>query len=137
MSSVPQDDPLSVLSSHEARILGLTLSHIAQETKRNADAVVAINETLHILTRLEQAQGHVLDKLKEGSMRMTDHEKRLKDIESNMPGLLETRKWVIMGVLAGLGMMGMALVKLVILDVPHIPPYVIQQAPPQPVTPAK
>lgn len=125
--SNPIDDTMSVLASAEARIIGASLSHLASETKRNADAVEQINQSLRVLTRLEQAHGTVLDKLKEGSMRMTDHEGRLLTIEKYMPGLLETRKWVVGGVLAGIAMIGGALFKLVILDVPRIPQYVVQQ----------
>lgn len=119
------DDAVSVLSSAEARIIGAALSHLTAETKRNADAVVAINESLHILTRLEVTSVEIGERLKEGSMRMTDHEKRLQLLEQQINPLLETRKWVITGVLAGIGMIGIALVKLVIIDPARVPyPYV-------------
>lgn len=123
MSNQASDDAMSVLASAEARILGVMLSQLASETKRNADAVVAINESLHVLTRLEQGQGHVLDSLKEGRIKMEKHESRLQEIEKHMPALIESRRWVVSGVLAGVGMIALALVKLVILDVPRIPAY--------------
>lgn len=140
-SSSPVDEAMSVLASAEARVIGVSLSHLAAETKRNADAVVAINESLHILTRLEQAQGNVLDSLRDGRIKMEQHERRLIDIEKEMPALKEARRWVVTGVLAGIGMMGLALVKLVLVDVPRIPQYVTQApayaAPqPAPVPPA-
>lgn len=152
MTSPASDDAMSVLASAEARILGVMLSQLANETKRNADAVVAINETLHILTRLEQGQGHVLDSLKEGRMKMEKHELRLAEIEKHMPdllkhseriakiephmpGLIETRRWVVGGIIAGVSMICLALVKLVILDVPRIPSY--PPAPPAVQAPAQ
>ena len=118
------------LTSAEAQIIGASISHLASETKRNADAVVAINESLHVLTRPETAQTNVLDRLKEGSVRMTDHERRIQLIEQCMPGLNELRSWVIGGVLAGVGMMGAALVKLVIVDIPRLPVYTQPATPP-------
>lgn len=120
----PLDDDMNqqqVLSSAEARIIGVSLSHLVEETKRNADAVASISESLHVLTSIETSQREVMERLKEGSIRMTDHEKRLQLIEQNMPALLEMRKWVMAGILAGVGMIGTALLKLVILDVPRIP----------------
>ena len=41
-------------------------------------------------------------------------DKRLGAIENVMPGLKETRGWVITGVLAGIGMIGIAVVALVL-----------------------
>lgn len=125
-----------VLQSAEARVIAVTLAHIAEETKRNADAIISVSESLRMLASIEQTQRHVTDSLKEGSMKMTDHEKRLQEVERNLPALLEMRKWVVTGVLAGVGMMGAALVKLVIVDVPRFsyqqPPAATQQAPAQP-----
>lgn len=153
MTSPAADDAMSVLASAEARILGVMLSQLASETKRNADAVVAINETLHVLTRLEQGQGHVLESLKEGRITMSKHGDRLAEIEKHMPdllkhherlakiephmpGLIETRRWVVGGVIAGVSMICLALVKLVVLDIPRIPAYLppatVQQQPQQP-----
>lgn len=111
------------LTSAEARIISTQLGHLVTETKRNADAVAAIGESLHVLTRLEESQGNVVEKLKEGSMRMSDHERRLQVVEQELPGLRELRKWVIAGVIAGVSMVGVALMKLVIVDVPRIPQY--------------
>jgi hypothetical protein len=124
-----------VLQSAEARVIAVTLAHIADETKRNADAIISVSESLRMLASIESQQRHVIESLKEGSIRMTDHEKRLQLVEQNLPALLEMRKWVVTGVLAGVGMMGAALVKLVIVDVPRFsypqPPAAV--APAQPV----
>ncbi len=118
------------LTSSEARIISTQLGHLVVETKRNADAVAAIGESLHVLTRLEASQTNVVEKLKEGSIRMSDHETRLQRIEQDLPGLRELRRWVIAGVLAGAGMVGAALVKLVVFDVPRIPQYATQPVQP-------
>lgn len=115
--SIP--DLSDVLQSAEARVIAVSLAHLAEETKRNADALVSVSDSLRMLTSVEQQQRHILDSLKEGSIKMTDHEKRLQVVEQHLPALLEMRKWVVTGVLAGVGMMGAALVKLVIVDVPR------------------
>lgn len=124
------EEQSSYLTSAEARIISTQLGHLVSETKRNADAVAAIGESLHVLTRLEESQGNVVEKLKEGSIRMSDHERRLQIVEQELPGLRELRKWVIAGVLAGVAMVGTALVKLVIVDVPRIPQYAAPTATP-------
>jgi hypothetical protein len=115
------DPTAPLLSSVEARLIAAQLGHLTDETRRNADGIAAIGESLHVLTRLEENQSHIAEKLKEGSMRMSDHERRLQIVEQDLPGLRELRKWVIAGVLAGLGMVGASLFKLVVLDVPRLP----------------
>jgi hypothetical protein len=45
---------------------------------------------------------------------MGDLQSRLDDIEVEMPGLKELRKWVIAGIIGALGMLGAALITLVV-----------------------
>lgn len=116
-----EDGAMSALSSLEARVIGASLAHLTTETKRNSDALQQIGESLHVLTRLEVTQTDIAERLKEGSMKMTDHEKRIQSLEQEMPGLREMRKWGITAILAVLGMLGTALVKIVIIDIPKIP----------------
>jgi hypothetical protein len=49
-----------------------------------------------------------------GAATMQKHEERVAAIEAVMPGLKETRGWVILGILAGLGMIGAGVLKLVV-----------------------
>lgn len=44
-----------------------------------------------------------------------NQEERLRVIENDMPQLLETRKWVVGGIITGVGMMLVALLKLVFI----------------------
>lgn len=89
-----------------------------------------ITDTLSSLVRIEERQVSANEKLTNGAIRMHDHEnrlralemnvpdnldKRLVSIETKIPGLVESRKWVVMGVLAGIGMMGIAVLKLVFI----------------------
>ena len=103
------------MTSIEARLIESSLSQMRAELTRQGDTLVGINESLRTLTRVEEAQVHIKDRLSEGSKKLTDHEQRLVAIEQQMPGLKEMRRWVIGGILAGVGMIGTALVKLVLL----------------------
>lgn len=74
-----------------------------------------ITDALQSLVRIEERQINTAEKLHTGAGKMGDHENRLRCIEKEMPGLVEQRKWVVGGVLTGLGMIGMALLKLVVM----------------------
>ncbi len=106
------------MTSIEARLIESSLSQMRAEMTRQGDTLVGINESLRTLTRVEEAQIHIKERLSEGSKKLTDHEARLLVIEQQMPGLKELRRWVIGGILSGIGMIGIALVKLVIFPSP-------------------
>ncbi len=102
-----------------------------KDTVTNMDQKLdKIVDALSSLVRIEERQQATGDRLAMGAQTFQDHEsrlrkveldipdnldKRLSSIEVDMPGLKELRKWVILGVLGGLGMMGTALVKLVLI----------------------
>jgi len=88
-----------------------------------------ITETLQSLVRIEERQIQTGSRLSDVAITLKDYDdrlrvlekavpenldKRLVSIETKMPGLSESRKWVVMGVLAGVGMIGAALVHLVL-----------------------
>lgn len=90
-----------------------------------------ITEALSSLVRIEERQVSTNEKLSNGALKMNDHENRLRSLEMNvpdnldkrlvaietkMPGLIESRKWVVMGVLAGIGMIGAGLLKLLFVN---------------------
>jgi hypothetical protein len=104
------------ISSLEARLLSNGLAHIQEEFKRQGATLSGINQSLQVLARVEQSQVHISERLKEGSTKLSDHEIRLAKIESRMPGLAEMRRWVVGGILSGVAMIGVALVKLVIIS---------------------
>jgi hypothetical protein len=118
-------------------VLAVSLSHLRQQMSTLGGAVADIGTSLKILTRLEESHSHVLEQLKTGSITMTQHEKRLQMLETKIGPLEELRKWVIAGLLGGLAMMGVALVKMVLVDpvanankVSAAPPQVIYLQPP-------
>ena len=114
--------PTPLLSSLEARVLEASLAGIRSDQRRLADAVQEISRNLAVLTRVEVNQNHTADHVATLTAQVKDHEQRMQSVERNMPQLLEMRKWVIMGILAGVGMMGTAVVKLVLVDGKVTPP---------------
>jgi ElaB/YqjD/DUF883 family membrane-anchored ribosome-binding protein len=67
------------------------------------------------LIRIEERQQQIVERLSDGTEKMKQLDDRVRDVELAMPQLVETRKWVIGGVLAGVGMIGAALLKLVMI----------------------
>jgi hypothetical protein len=110
------------MNSTEARILELSLDHIRSDLARLQEGVAAVAASLQVLPAIQQAQITTQAEMRRGAQVMERHEERLQSIERDLPGLRELRKWVITGVLGGIGMMGLALGKLVIVDVPRLPP---------------
>lgn len=117
----------SLLQSTEAKLIQLSLDHIRESQSAQAESLRRLGASLESLVKLEQAQGQILEKLRDGSermnkldMRITDNQhdlsNRVASLERDMPSLIELRKWVIGGMLAGIGMMGVALFKMVLVD---------------------
>lgn len=100
------------------------------ETRREVSGKLDnIGTALQGLVRIEERQVHTNSHLSELSSDMRDQElrlrkvevalpenlsRRLASIEVALPGLKELRRWVITGVLAGLGMIGGAVLHLVL-----------------------
>ena len=113
---------LAAVEQRHAHVEGV-VNNMDQKLDKLIDAMSS-------LVRIEERQQATGDRLAQGAQTFQDHEsrirkievempenldKRLSSIEAKMPGLVEMRAWVIMGVLGGLGMMGAALVKLVLV----------------------
>jgi DNA repair ATPase RecN len=88
-----------------------------------------IGEALQSLVRIEERQMAINTRLSDGAQTMQVHaeqikqlqiavpeklDKRLVSIETKIPGLVESRGWVVAGVLGGLAMMGAALAHTVL-----------------------
>lgn len=104
------------MDSAEVSVIVARVDHVHEEVKKLSASYEKVSEALLILARLESAHNTIIDRLRDAGDKFKDHETRLKDIEANMPGLKELRKWVMLGILSGVGMMFAALFKLVILD---------------------
>jgi len=119
------------MMSAEARLLSLQLGHVETSMKRQDDILSRVDLAVQALPAMQAALLHLREQMdkefQRGSKIMSDHEDRLKAVERDMPGLKELRKYVVAGVVAGIGLMAGALAKLVIIDVPRFtaPPAIL------------
>jgi len=79
-------------------------------SERIDEKLDSITTLLSSLVRVEERQGLITDRLAEGTTTMRDHEARLRVIEVQMPGLLEKARWITLGILGVLGLIGTAVV---------------------------
>ena len=113
---------LAVVEQENAHVKGV-VNNMDQKLDKLIDAMSS-------LVRIEERQQATGDRLALGAQTFQDHESRLRKVELDipagldkrlsaieiaMPALKELRAWVVLGVLGGLGMMGAALVKLVLI----------------------
>lgn len=95
--------------------LSAQMRYIQQDVERQAKMLLEISTSLRALTAVEIHQEQILSSMVKGEGRMEALDKRLDTVEREMPSLLETRKWVVGGVLAAVGMMAAAIFQLTIL----------------------
>lgn len=88
-----------------------TLERDRDEIKR---AVISIDESLKMLTRLELHHAETQEAMKRAFNSINDHETRLRPIEADLPTLRMVRGWVIAGVLGVCSLLGIAVISLVI-----------------------
>lgn len=125
---LPDDD---LLQSTEARLLGREMRNMREHMEQFAVSQREISASLAVLSRLEVNHASFLERQIELAKTTRNQEERLRSVELDMPGLKELRKWVIGGVIAGVGMLGASLIKLVIVD-PSQPPRIHFVAPEKP-----
>jgi len=114
------------MSDERLSLLEQRMDTTIQRVDSKLDNIAAALQTL---VRIEERQLHVSKRFDEFSAGATSREerlrqvelampenldKRLSSIETTLPGLKELRKWVISGVLGGLGMMGAAILHTVL-----------------------
>lgn len=87
---------------------------VGQQGQRFDSKLDAIGTSISLLVRIDERQVAIAERLQLGAATMQKHEERLSSIEAAMPGLKEMRTYVVAGVVAGAGMIGVALLKLVV-----------------------
>lgn len=75
----------------------------------------SISQSISLLVRIDERQVAIAERLQMGAATMQKHEDRLTTVEMAMPGLKELRSYVVMGIVAGVGMIAAAVLKLVLL----------------------
>lgn len=110
------------MSDTDVQVLHHRVSAVERAVERIADAVEKIGENTAQLAVLEQRHSETRDGLERAfdaigkcETRHESTESRLRDIEMSMPGLRETRRWVIGGILAMCSMVGAAVIGLVLV----------------------
>lgn len=76
-------------------------------------AVKSIDQSLQTLARLEERHAETRDGLERAFGEIKDHEDRIRSVESDMPTMRLIRNWIVSGVLGTLGLVGVAVAKLV------------------------
>lgn len=104
------------------KVLEHRIDCVERAVEKIADAVQEIAKSTSQLAQLEIRHAETRDGLERafdeiGCLQKTDKETdlRLKAIEVDMPGLKETRSWVLRAMLAVLGVVGTAMVGMVVL----------------------
>lgn len=76
--------------------------------------VKVMGEAISKLISVEQRQSDQNDRIEDAFKAITEVSKRLTTIEQEMPGLRETRRWVVQGIIAVAGCLGLAVIGLVL-----------------------
>lgn len=87
---------------------------VDQQGQRFDNKLDSIGQSISLLVRIDERQVAIAERLQLGAATMQKHEERLSAIEAVMPGLKEMRTYVVAGVMAGAGMIGVAVLKLVV-----------------------
>lgn len=94
---------------------------LTRDLSRVEETVVGIDgkldrlaDSMSTLARLEERHQGVVAQLLDGNKRMDGLSVRLGAIESVLPGLVETRRWVVAGVVGVFCLVGIALIRLVL-----------------------
>ncbi len=123
-------------------VLGTILSGLKDEVSDMKQAMTKMASAMSTLAAVEQRQSDQTARMTDAFTILTKQSDRIAVIEVDMPGLREMRKLVWMGLVAGVGMMFVAVFSLVLRQpvtqyVNTTPPAVIQPAAPAPVIPAQ
>ena len=85
------------------------------------DAVAALADNLKVLTQLEQKHIETREAVGRAFDAIGDQDKRIRDIELEMPLLKMVRNWVVAGVVGIVTLVGIALVSLVVITTRPVP----------------
>lgn len=118
------------MTENRIGVLEQRMDNLGETVNRVDTKLDGIANTLSSLARIEERQMNTNEKIAQAANQNADHELRIRKledampnnadgrmttIEMAMPGLIESRKWVIMGILAGLAMIGTGILKLVLI----------------------
>ena len=96
-------------ADHEVRLRMLEGNHDELQ-----EAVKSIRDSLQSLVRLEERHIETKQSINRAFVELKSVDDRVKDIEIEIPALKEVRGWIITGVLGVMGLVGIALLTLVV-----------------------
>ncbi len=99
-------------------VLSLKLDNQNKDIDEIKGTLKSVAATLVTVGRIEDRQITLINEMGKADKRHEKIEDRVKVIEDDMPGLREMRRWVVGGVVAGVGMIGIAVVSLVLSPKP-------------------
>jgi hypothetical protein len=117
-----------ILTSVEARLIAASVDAVRADVGEMKVAIREMSGALLKLAAIEQQHLETRHAMDRAFQKIEDFEKRLRPIEIAIPGLVETRGWVITMGLAALSMLLLAVVALVLR-----PPVAVYEAPASPV----
>lgn len=87
---------------------------VDQQGRKMDTKLDSIGQSISLLVRIDERQVAIAERLQLGASTMQKHEERLAKIELVLPGLKELRHYVMLGIVAGVGMIAAAVLKLVV-----------------------
>jgi hypothetical protein len=115
--------PTQIPNQTSNETLGVILGAVKDDVTELGVKVDKLSEAVGTLSRIEQRQIGIVDEMARGAIIHKEFDTRLGLIEVVMPGLIEVRRWVMAGMVAGVGMMFVAVASLVLY--PRPPAYVV------------
>jgi t-SNARE complex subunit (syntaxin) len=115
-----QSAALSFLQSGESKVLGVMVENVQKDVGRVETSVNALHDKMSILGRLEERQNQNTESIVRAFQEITNLDVRVVALEEPMPGLKETRKWVVSGVI-GIVTVVCAAVLYLVVNGPHLP----------------
>ena len=105
----------SDLSVTLARLLERT-EFLQRDQARQAEAMTSMSTSMADLAIVKVQQTQILNSLIESRERTDMLERRMAAIEKELPGLRETRRWIVFALISIVGMVGAAVLKVTIVD---------------------
>ena len=95
-------------------VLDIRVTNLEKVVERVSVAVESIDDSLKTLTRLDVKHDETRTGLGRAFTMLEDHEERVRQIEGEMPTVKQARSWIFSSAMGVVGMVGMAVVYLVL-----------------------
>lgn len=109
-------DSLPVERLTEVAVLTVKLDAVKEEVLGIKRSVDNLSAAMSMLVRLEESQRDVRNALDRAFTEIKVEREKVASLQAEMPGYRALRRWVIGSVAAGLGMLGIALFNVLIIQ---------------------